>query len=278
MKKTIMQLCAGLFLQVAGAQALLDFTPYNPVNHCGPVEVFFVAVNHPSSPVENTWYFGDGETAKNVLNPSHRYKLPGLFDVKLVVYHNGFAIDSVTKTNFIVIKPLPEAGILVQQAPLPNLTRVFVSSSKANADSMISYSWDFGAGRIFKESRVVFTFDSNGTYPVLHEVQNTAGCRDTALVRVTVVAGAVEPMSLPEEENSVTLKVYPSVTSGNYLTVHYSNYPARLRILNSLGQTLCTPFILSPQLQIDISELAPSVYYIVTEDGAKTCFTKFIKQ
>jgi PKD repeat protein len=51
-----------------------------------------------NSPLEWTWTFGDGATAKNVVGPTHRYTEPGIYTVNLTVKDDDGDSDSESMT------------------------------------------------------------------------------------------------------------------------------------------------------------------------------------
>jgi len=128
------------------------------------------------------WDFGDGGTS-TLQNPTHKFSTPGIHDVKLVVTDNAGCTDSTN--HDILVDFLPEANFTYTN-PCSGDTTFFFDESFANADSLISWFWDFGGTGTSTDQNPGHLFLSNGIYDVILTVQNNHGCTDDTLKQVTI--------------------------------------------------------------------------------------------
>lgn len=134
------------------------------------------------------WIFGDGATS-NEKNPSHTYKGPGQYSVKLIVFNSYGCSDTIVKTNYIQlglpqiqdIQNLPFEGC----APQSLIFRPDIISG----DSIISYQWDFGDSTISSDSVPIHAYQNVGIYDVRLIVVTSEGCSDTLFLPNAVELG-----------------------------------------------------------------------------------------
>lgn len=62
------------------------------------------------------WYFGDGDSTQQ-FNPYHRYNVPGIYQVKLVVEDAGGCRDTIEKGYYVVLEPTP---VIIPNVFTPN--------------------------------------------------------------------------------------------------------------------------------------------------------------
>jgi PKD repeat protein len=128
------------------------------------------------------WYFGDGNTSAAV-NPFHIYALPGVYDVKLIVFNTSGCADSITKQ--VTIQPMPEAlfsyQVVSQDSCGVPQTLQFSNSSNGS----ITYFWDFNLDNpgVYTSTLThpTFTYTAPGTYRIRLIAQNGLGCTDTLI-------------------------------------------------------------------------------------------------
>src|SRR5687768_16812161 len=73
-----------------------------------PLELRFAATS-PSPITDWIWDFGDGAGTSHEPTPVHRYELPGVYDVELVVGGPGGTARS-DKPDFVTVSPAPLGG------------------------------------------------------------------------------------------------------------------------------------------------------------------------
>jgi gliding motility-associated-like protein len=131
------------------------------------------------------WNFGDGNFSSAV-NPLHSYALPGLYNVKLIVYNSNpsgnVCSDSLTR-QVQVVATLPGnisfSGINSTCAPFT------VTFANLTLPSVIT-SWDFGDGFTGTGDNIIHTYTQGGTFNVHVTVTVPGGCVYTTDKIITV--------------------------------------------------------------------------------------------
>lgn len=136
------------------------------------------------------WSFGDGDTS-TAKNPTHAYRSPGLYGVRLIVIDSSGCADTMTKSSYILItKPTARFTLSDTLTVCPPITVHFDASSSTNA---YSYAWDFGNGSTAAFAKPSSLYMSPGVYDIMLIVSDVNGCPDTAKAKVRVLgyAGAL---------------------------------------------------------------------------------------
>jgi PKD repeat protein len=141
--------------------------------------------NLSDSATSYLWKFGDGRTT-TLVNPTHRYNAPGLYNVWLVIYRNS-ASGNVCSDSIMqqvqVSASLPGTftarDTASQCAPF---TATFINQNRPS----VTATWDFGDGTTGTGDSVVHTYTAFGTYPVQLTVTVPGGCTYTSRKTVTV--------------------------------------------------------------------------------------------
>lgn len=136
-----------------------------------------------SNPNSWQWNFGDGGTAA-VKNPSYSYSTPGLYAVTLIAANSGSCADTVQKTDYIQIDPVPLAAFTadVTQACSGPLTVSFTDMSTG----AVSWLWDFGDGNTSTLQNPSHTYSAVDSFTVTLTVTNTSSCSLT-LAQVNMI-------------------------------------------------------------------------------------------
>ncbi|WP_176112893.1 PKD domain-containing protein [Sediminibacterium ginsengisoli] len=146
----------------------------NITSGCAPLVVQFrdSSTGNPSS---WKWDLGNGTTSTS-RNPGVIYAQPGLYTVKLVVT-NAAGSDSLVKTNYIEVYAKPEIdfvpSVTAGCAPLP-VTFRFTGSP--GSGTVAETTWDFGDGRISRDTQPRNVYTIPNTYGVTLTVKNSKGC------------------------------------------------------------------------------------------------------
>ncbi|MES2559542.1 MAG: PKD domain-containing protein [Bacteroidota bacterium] len=161
-----------------------EFSPNQDVALCGPTDVFFVCTA-PLDPDNIWWDFGDGNLGTG-LNPTHRYTTTGVYSVKMIVEKGGIK-DSVTKIDFITLKPKPVSAFKsdIMEVPVA-FQRKFKFNGEANADSVTQYNWMVNGTAVAGNGTMTHTFPANGVYLVSLTITNSEGCSDEHADSVTI--------------------------------------------------------------------------------------------
>ena len=130
--------------------------------------------NNSSSYDSCVWDFGDGSTS-NQINPVHIYNLPGQFSVTLVAYDRfNNCSNSITKTQFVTVNPIPVATVSVDDSVTCNVTQVFqFSGSGTNINNWL---WDFGDGNSSTLQNPSHIYSDSGYFDISLIATNTFGC------------------------------------------------------------------------------------------------------
>lgn len=158
----------------------------NTTTGCPPLSVTF---NDLSTENPTSWAWdvdNNGTIDYTMQNPTHVYNVSGNYSVKLIVT-NGIGSDSITKTNYITVNPLPVAGFS------NTVNSGTVSFTNTSSDAA-SYSWDFGDSNISTATADSHTYSAINTYTVTLIATNACGA-DT--VSQTVIISSLAPPSPP---------------------------------------------------------------------------------
>lgn len=136
-----------------------------------------------SSPiVSNFWDFGNtfSDTAKN---PTHVFRTPGTFDVKLIVEDVNGCQAIREKKALITVLQIPDAQFASgsQVGCSAPHTVSFVNTTVANASGGVTYAWTFGNGNTSTTKSPSTTYTAGGSYDVRLIATNSNGCKDTML-------------------------------------------------------------------------------------------------
>ncbi len=128
------------------------------------------------------WDFGDGNTS-TLQNPNHFYANPGFYTVELIIGSTTGCTDTIS--HVAGVYELPEAAF-TYTSPCEASPTIFTDLSVANADSLISWYWDFGDGLTSNQQHPQHIFPGGGLYSVNLTVTNSNGCVDDTTMLITV--------------------------------------------------------------------------------------------
>ncbi|TDX00410.1 PKD domain-containing protein [Dinghuibacter silviterrae] len=171
-------------LQPAKGQVQAAFSA-SPVSGCTPLFVQFTDQS-AGNPVSWKWDLGNGNRS-GIQNPAATYFSPGTYTVKLVVTDASGHVDSVTKTQYISVYPIPVAafGVTDTTGCLP-LATAFADSSTTTPGSIVQWKWDFGDGTTASTADPQHTYTAAGRFNVSLQVTSNYGCAAT-LTRLNLV-------------------------------------------------------------------------------------------
>ncbi len=135
------------------------------------------------------WDFGDGETSTEV-TPTHVYKRPGLYTVKLSIYA-FLNLSSATKEvkDFVKVVAAPAANFICSatsgNAPLT------VTCTADTYPGATQYAWSFGDNQSGEGQSVSHTFVSAGTFVVTLTITYDDAALTRALKTATATATIV---------------------------------------------------------------------------------------
>ncbi len=150
----------------------------SPTSGCTPQVINFTDLS-TGNPIYWRWELGNGTTSF-LQNPSGTYFTPGQYTVKLVVEDGLGNKDSITKTQYINIFPIPVVNF--SGTPLSGcvpLTVQFTDLSTAAGSSITAWLWDFGDGTTGTIKNPVHTYSAAGNYNVTLRATTISGCSKT---------------------------------------------------------------------------------------------------
>lgn len=137
-----------------------------------------------------SWKFFD---AANVLignsiiqNPIFLFPGYASFTVRLIVTSpdNCTASDSVTKTIYLKATPVPA---FTATNDCGNLSASFTSNSSVPADTIETYSWNFGNGQLSSDKNPVTSFSNFGSQNVQLTVTSSRGCTSAPFTQIVLI-------------------------------------------------------------------------------------------
>ena len=248
------------------AQVSANFSA-SPTSGCSPQIVNF---NDQSTgnPIYWRWDLGNGTTSV-LQNPSTSYFTPGQYTIKLVVEDGLGNKDSLTRTQYINIFPLPVVNF--SATPLSGcvpLTVQFTDLSTAAGSSITSWLWDFGDGTTGNVRNPSHTYTLAGNYNVTLRATTISGCSRTltrnnyiqasngviANFTNTLPTGCSLPVTITFTNTSTgsgTLSYFWDFGDGGTSTAQHpthtyitqGTFPVRLRVTSSTG---CINTIVKP--------------------------------
>ena len=221
--------------------------------------IFSFTDNSTNIPTQWFWDFGDGNFSI-AQNPSHTYKYPGVYQVKMVAT-NVLGSDSLTKT--INALDILYADFVMPQTTNINQSVQFIDSSQ----TATAWQWFFGDGNTSTLKNPTNIYTSGGTYNV-SLIVTTATCTKTVNKQI-VISGNIGL----EEFNLHQISVYPNPAKDE-LTIELPEIieSANFELYNGLGQNLSIDKNLHEgSNKIDVSNLKDGIYYLrINTDSGNT--------
>lgn len=159
-----------------------DFT-YTPSGGCGAMNVGFTDISVPSSGntiTNRKWIFGDGTVLNTTATSvSHTYVYAGNYSVKLIITETGGCMDSILKSNIILInRPTAQFTSPDVYACLGKSVS-FVNSSTGSTS--LTYAWSFGDLTSSTATAPNHLYADTGSYTVRLIATDGNGCKDTLI-------------------------------------------------------------------------------------------------
>lgn len=197
-----------------GTKPTADFT--SDINSaCASDSIRFTNLSSVPSD-EWVWIFGDGTTS-TLKNPAHVFVDTGWLDVQLIAFNNGCPSDTMTKPDFVNIKP-PVARFEYQ----PNCSNKLEYSFVDKSIGALTWQWNFGDGSPVHTGKnpPAHLYPKTGSYTVtltttngscsftvsriIHIIDNTPDFTAT----VTTGCRPLYVVFTPSSPNTATIKSY----------------------------------------------------------------------
>lgn len=182
---------------------------YSPMQNCGaPLTVNFQNQSTGTSPLTFSWSFGDGTNSIDP-NPVHTYLNPGSYTVKLFATNATGCVDSIIKTNLIIV------ANKITNFNCPDTVCINTSFQINNISSQAQYSWNFGNGITSTLQNPTVSYSNSGTYNI-KLVNNFGGCIDSLVKPITVLNSPIANFNAnPNQSCSLPFVVNFNNTSSN---------------------------------------------------------------
>lgn len=183
MRFNLLFIFALLFSSILSEAQIIDFSTINNENEGCAGELFVIYFTNQSTingdDASYQWYFGDGDSSE-LENPSHPYKIPGLFTVQLIVTEKATGLkDTVEKEDFILAGKEPIANFILlstEEGCLPH-SASFRDTTTVGDIGLSSYLWDFGNGQIDSVQHPTIIYTQSVNAKVVLKVTDSLGCK-----------------------------------------------------------------------------------------------------
>jgi PKD repeat protein len=175
-RKQVISALAGMLLLPltygsAKAELQADFTA-STRSGSSPVTVKFTDLSK-GNPTSWKWDLGNGFYSFRK-NPTASYVQPGTYHIKLVV-KNIQGVDSVIKSQFIVVEPKPTVAFdaSVKEGCFP--LAVQFSDKSTAIGAIVQREWDFGDGTTSTNAYPQHIYQTAGTFSVTLKITDSKG-------------------------------------------------------------------------------------------------------
>jgi PKD repeat protein len=154
-----------------------------------PVQFFIDnTVTNINKIVSYNWNFGDGTTS-SLMEPTHTYGVPGLYNVTLTVVDTANYSNTVQKS--VEVYELPVASFSYDAPGCKDEPTAFFDHSSGTAGYITKWQWNFGDGNsttvIFPVNpNVTHTYSQSGTFTAILTVTSSTGCVATNVQTITI--------------------------------------------------------------------------------------------
>jgi|GEM_PF-5972314 gliding motility-associated-like protein len=177
-------------VSIGAIPPIVDFDA-TPREGCLPLVVEFENLTRFADPSTYQWEFGDGQRASAVENPTHVYRNPGEYTVRLTASNITGQRTEMLKEEFVTVFATPQASFTIPDEYRQVFTGEevrFVNLSEG-ADE---YIWKFGDGNESFEFEPIHAYPDSGIYDItLIAINTETGCTDSISLssQVQVILG-----------------------------------------------------------------------------------------
>ncbi len=157
-----------------------NFTVAAPRNCRPPESISFTNTTIGPGTLSYEWDFGDGNSS-TATNPNNNYTTPGPFTVRLITRSSLGCVDTLTRTNAVLLNNLQTA----MGAPATACIREIIPFQNQSVPLPVSSVWTFGDGTTSTQTNPTKAYSSIGTFTV-RLVNQYAVCRDSVTQTITI--------------------------------------------------------------------------------------------
>ncbi len=240
------------------------------------------------------WKFGNGQTRVDTAQFDYSYPTSGNYDLRLISSTPEGCKDSVSR--LVIIKPSPKPGFTINQNTqcFNENSFLFTDTSKINSGIIDTLIWSYG-NNISKQDQWLDTnnykYPTHGEYQVKLYASTLAGCSDSVIKQVEVLASpnanfAIDKdeqcfrenfftfnaasTSIPEGNNSGFAWNFGDTTSANGITSSKRyNYPDSFLVSFTVVSDRGCPDTISKLVKVNPT---PSLQYQVNDNNQ--CFNE----
>lgn len=137
------------------------------------------------------WDFDDGTTS-TLQNPQHLYTQSGNFNITLQVTSNGGCSSSLSKLAYIKAADSIRTQFNFSAPAKCKPPETIAFFNNTTGPGTLSYKWDFGDGVSVNTFSPTHTYTAGGLYTIRLIASNTLGCRDTVILKDTLLIKNVQ--------------------------------------------------------------------------------------
>ena len=146
-----------------------------------------------------SWNFGDGTTSI-IMEPTHTYAVPGLYDVTLIVV--GIDNYSNTVLKSVKVNELPVALFSYESPSCKGEPTIFINHSSSTDGYITEWLWDFGDGtqelvNFPEDPNVSHTYTNANVYTATLTVTSSTGCVAAEVHTITIQPSPVANFKYP---------------------------------------------------------------------------------
>ncbi len=160
----------------------------------GCEDLFVEFIDNSSGATDWFWDFGDGITS-SLINPTHIYSDPGIYDVTLTTSYLGGCSSSQTYSSYIEVFPIPNIDFSADT--LYSCDTPFVVQFFDDTYGAVSWYWDFGDGTTDNVIDPIKVYSDFGLFNITLRAMNSYGCSSIETISNMITLDMIIPDILP---------------------------------------------------------------------------------
>lgn len=174
----LLLLLSGASFIAKGQVAAFSVTP---TSGCAPLIVNFTNMS-PAGATSYSWNLGNGTPILTSKDVSSTYTTKGIYTATLTATYGTY---TTTATRVFSVSASPTVVFTSTTTACPGAPITFTDASTPNGPLPLTYIWNFGDGDTSTAKIPSHSYAAAGTYSVVLQVTNNAGCRAFSTPSVT---------------------------------------------------------------------------------------------